>query len=130
MGPLAKIHVSTDSGAYDIEAEAVWVGTDLLVYIYGGEKPHIGAVSAAQPRPSLKDVAKTSATASVITFLGHKEDMLAKEMAERLASRLNTNVIVTAGIHWDALNTDGVNQVLQNSIELADRLINAITKQE
>ena len=122
-GTLNQVHVRTASGAYDIEADAVRIGDDLLVWIRGGELPHIGAVAAAQPRPSLKDPEKTSATASVITYLGHKEDELAKRAAEALASALETRVVVTAGIHWDHLDQEGIRQVVENSRELITLVI-------
>ncbi|MBN2666725.1 MAG: hypothetical protein JXR67_09460, partial [Bacteroidales bacterium] len=71
-------NVRTESGVFDIHASVCLIGKDLLVAIWGGEKPHIGAVSVAQPRPSLKDPKRVSSTASVICILGHKEDELAK----------------------------------------------------
>ncbi len=111
-------HVRSQSGSFDIEARIGWVGDDLLVSIYGGEKPHIGAVAAAHPRPSLKNPALTSATASVICYTAHKEDDLAKRSAEILAAILNTRVVVTAGIHWDNLPPDGIDQIVRNSRQL------------
>ncbi len=90
--------------------------------IWGGEKPHIGAVAAAQPRPSLKDPAVTSATASVICFPGHKEDDLAKRAAEALAAEIEGRTVVTAGVHWDNLPEDGIRQVIQNTAELTEMI--------
>ena len=75
---LPKIAAKSSGPDHNIRAEALWIGPDLLVYIWGGEAPHIGAVAMAQPRPSLADPAKTSSTASVFTYVGHKEDALAK----------------------------------------------------
>jgi hypothetical protein len=83
--------VRTQEPDYVVEAEAVRIGPDILVYVWGGERPHIGAVAAAQPRPSLADPNRTSATASVLSYVGHKEDGVAKEMAEAISARFNTN---------------------------------------
>jgi len=112
--------VATNQGEYDIEAHVRSVGEDLLVAISGGEKPHIGAVAVAQPRPSLKDPTVTSATASVICYVGHKEDDLAKHAAEKLAASFNTRVVVTAGIHWDNLSEEGIQKVIRNCRMLVD----------
>jgi hypothetical protein len=38
-----------------VEAEVVHIGPDILVYVWGGERPHIGAIAAAQPRRSKQD---------------------------------------------------------------------------
>ena len=118
--------VTTQSGSFDIEADIRWVGSDLLVCIYGGEKPHIGAVAAAHPRPSLKDPAVMSATSSVICYTAHKEDELARHAAEKLAAALNTRVVVTAGIHWDNLSEAGIRQVVKNSLNLVALILDRL----
>jgi hypothetical protein len=118
--------LKTNEGAYDLEAGVRLIGKDLLVAIWGGEKPHIGAVSVAQPRPSLKDPNVTSATASVFCFVGHKEDELAKATSEILAAALNTQVVVTAGIHWDNISEEGIRKVVKNSEILVDLILEKV----
>jgi hypothetical protein len=118
-----EFKIQTETGAYDLTASVRMIGSDLLVAIWGGERPHIGAVAVAQPRPSLKDPALTSATASVICFVGHKEDELAKASAEILAAALNTPVVVTAGIHWDNLDEKAIGRIIKNSQLLVDRIL-------
>jgi hypothetical protein len=123
------MHIATQTGAYDIEARAVWIGPDLLVCIWGGTRPHIGSVAAAQPRPSLKDSEATSATASVLTYIGHKDDITAKFVAEALAGALAANVVVTAGIHWDNLDDERIQIVVANTNTLVNQLIQALKRQ-
>jgi hypothetical protein len=118
--------VQTHEGEYDLKASARRIGNDLLVAIWGGERPHIGAVSVAQPRPSLRDPHATSATASVFCFLGHKEDEMAKAVSIVLAAALNTQVVVTAGIHWDDLDPAGIQKVIHHSEILVDRILERI----
>jgi len=115
--------VETSTGAYDIHAEVRRIGTDLLVAIWGGEMPHIGAVAVAQPRPSLRDPNVVSATASVICLPAHKEDELAKTVAETLSAALNSPVVVTAGIHWDNISQAGIERVIANSKTLVDLIL-------
>lgn len=122
-GSLKRIRVRTRAKAFNVEAEAVWIGADLLVSVWGGELPHIGAVAAAQPRPSLKDPSRISATASVLTYVGHKEDDLAKFASERLAAALETRVVVTAGIHWDNLAESDIQTVMDNCRRLIQLLL-------
>jgi gallate decarboxylase subunit D len=121
--------VRTSEGEYDLEAAVRMIGEDLLVAVWGGEKPHIGAVSVAEPRPSLRDSSLTSASASVICVLGHKEDELAKATSEVLASILNTRVVVTAGIHWDNITGKGIEQVIRNSELLMDLILKKLAPQ-
>ena len=121
-----EFNVKTNEGTYDLEASVRLIGQDLLVAIWGGEKPHIGAVAVAQPRPSLKDPEGMSATASVICLPSHKEDGLTKAVSEILAAALNTPVVVTAGIHWDNISKDGIQKVIENSKILVDLILERI----
>ncbi|HPQ43623.1 MAG TPA: hypothetical protein PKZ42_05280 [Syntrophales bacterium] len=118
-----KICVSIESGPYRLEAEAVRIGTDVLVYIWGGDRPHIGSIAAAQPRPSLEDPSRVSATASVLTYPGHKEDTLVKDAAELLAAKLETCVVVTAGLHWDDVDETGIREIVTLCRELIRKLL-------
>lgn len=122
-----EITIKTGGEKYDFEAYVRLIGVDLLVAIYGGDRAHIGAVAAAHPRASLKDPEQTSATASVLCFSGHKEDEIVKTAAEALASRLNVNTVVTAGIHWDHIDARGIAQVIRNNKLLIDRIIEAVS---
>ncbi len=122
MNALTRMSVRSGSADLVVEAEAVRIGDDVLVWIYGGERPHIGAVAAAQPRPSLMDPSRTSATASVLTFPGHKEDVVVKLVSERLAAALAVNVVVTAGLHWDRLSSEQLATVMARCNEIADLL--------
>ena len=115
--------IKTDKEAYNLETFAKEIGQDLLVAIWGGKKPHIGAVAVAQPRPSLKDESVVSATASVFCYLGHKDDIVAKEAAEKLSATLNKNVTVTVGIHWDDIDEGGIKTVMANSRQLVNMII-------
>lgn len=129
---VAPVSARTGAPSYPVYAEARWIGDDLLVWIWGGDKPHIGAVAAAEPRPSLRDKSKMSATASVLTYVGHKEDVVVKSAAEVLAATLGTRVVVTAGIHWDTLSSPGIDVVLERCREviglLTDRLVQSRQK--
>lgn len=95
--------VSKGEGGFEVLAKVFELGPDCLVILWGGTRPHIGAVGMAQVRASLRDPTQRAATSSVFTFVGHKEDMVAKMMSEELAKRLGKNVVVSAGIHWDNL---------------------------
>jgi hypothetical protein len=117
-----KVEVSEDR--FRILGCVQEVGEDLLVSLWGGTKPHIGAVGVAVPRPSLKDPQKWSATSSVFTFIGHKEDSLVKKISERLASHLKRNVVVTAGLHWEGIRSKEIKLIE----DLAEKISGHILK--
>ena len=118
-----EFSIKTNEDSYNLSASIRLIGEDVLVAIWGGERPHIGAVAIAQPRPSLKDPEVTSASTSVFCFVGHKEDELAKAAAEILSAALNTPVVVAAGIHWDNLDEEAILKIIKNSEILVDRIL-------
>jgi gallate decarboxylase subunit D len=122
-----EIRIKTGDDVYSLEAFVKNIGNDLLVSIFGGQRPHIGAVAVALPRPSLKDPKVRSATASVFCYPGHKEDVIAKEAAERLSAALDTNVTVTAGAHWDNIDQSGIRTVLKSNRQLIEMIIKRIS---
>jgi hypothetical protein len=125
-----ELKIKTEKDSYNLEAFVREIGQDLLVAIWGGERPHIGAVAVAQPRQSLKDQRLTSATASVFCYPGHKDDTVAKEAAEKISSALKANVTVTVGIHWDDIDEAAIRCVVENSRHLVTMIIENITAKE
>ena len=67
----------------------------------GGEQPHVGAVVLSVPRSGLTEPAKTSCNSIVIPILGHKDDEIAKPVAEEIAKKYNKIVALVAGVHID-----------------------------
>jgi hypothetical protein len=122
--------IKTKEEAYRLEASVKEIGEDILVAIWGGERPHIGAVAVAQPRPSLRDKREISATASVFCYVGHKDDVIAKEAAEKVSAALNRNVTVTVGIHWDNIDEPGISAIIENSRQLVEMIIEKVAMRE
>jgi len=118
----ATIRVTAGVDGYAVHASAVRVGNDLVVTLWGGDRPHVGAVAAAHPRPSLADGRQVSATASVLTFSGHCEDEIAREAALTLAKATGSQVVVSAGMHWESLPGDKIPTILANVREVIRRI--------
>jgi len=115
-------HFEVKEGGFLIEGALQRLGKDYLLSLWGGAA-HIGAVATAQSRPSLADPTRISASASVFCYVGHKEDDLVKKVAERLAAALDAKVVVVAGIHWDDLAPQGIEQIINNVLALVAKII-------
>lgn len=102
-------------GSHAVEATAVLCGGDLSLALGGGEKPHIGAIAIAVPRPSLTGDGARSSSASVHCLPGHKEDLLARGVALDLAKQLGRTVVVTAGLHIDGASAQDIAQLEKNA---------------
>ena len=107
---------------YTLEAEVRLLGSDLLVILSGGTKPHIGSIAVALPRPSLANEEIVSSTSSVYNFVGHKDHVIAQRIAEELSSRLNRHVVAVAGFHIDEISEEGIARVIENCDGLAQEI--------
>lgn len=102
-----------------------WVrraGTDVIAVIGGGERPHVGSVVVAQAYPSKRQPGTWSASTSVLTIPPHKEEPMARPIAERLARETGAVAVVTAGVHDDNLDRQGIEIYLRLISELQDEL--------
>ena len=124
--PVRHHTLTEKRDAIEVTAVVYELGSDCLVMVYGGTKPHIGAIGMGQVRPSLKDPAETSATSSVFTYVGHKEDVIAKALSEELTRRLKRNTVVVAGIHWDNLAAGEIEIIGAACRALTDRIIDEL----
>ena len=126
--PVKRFLVEISKGRFKLHGSVQEVGQDLLVSIWGGTRPHIGAIGIAVPRPSLKNPKRWSATSSNFTFLGHKEDIIVKKISEKLAAQLRRNVVTTVGVHWDGTTFNEI-KIIQNLIQkLSDQILERLQK--
>jgi hypothetical protein len=96
----------------------------LIVQLLGGDKPHVGATVITHPRPSLVPGGGTSCNSIVIPELGHKEDELAKPLAEKIAVALNCTVVLVAGIHVENAGREGIDKIKLICRQLVEDFLN------
>lgn len=96
---------------------------DLVIQLTGGDRPHIGAVALAQLCPSLRNPKEQSTTTSLITCFGHKEDKIAKTMAEEIAKKSQKNTVVICGIHLDQITSEEIQDVLIGAEALEEEML-------
>lgn len=102
---------------HQISLNKIDCGKDVSVTIYGGDKPHIGAVAVAVPRESLTGDGSISSSASVICIAGHKEDELARKIALKISAAWNCVATVSVGIHIDDARLEDF-KIIEKSVEL------------
>lgn len=123
-------HFTTGEGKYRVELLVSVTGDGLVVQLFGGESAHVGAAAISLPRPSLRDPAVVSCNTIVVPLLGHKDDEIAKPVAEQIAVVCGKPVLVVAGMHVDNAGPEDIEALVKNSHEAARMLTDSITKAE
>lgn len=114
------IHLHLHRGRISLHLHARALGEDLNLSLSGGDKEHIGAVAVAVPHAGRDG---GSATASVLALPGHKEDLLARRLALRVARHLGVTVAMSCGIHIDAPTSRELEEVDTMADELTATLL-------
>lgn len=92
----------------NITVQTVLTEEGISVTVCGGDRPHIGAVGVADPDGKV----------TVTEFPGHKEGVVCEKWTAALANAGYLPAVVTAGIHYDGLDRDGIEAVLTLTDEL------------
>jgi hypothetical protein len=93
------------------------LGKDLILCIYNAEA-HIGAVAIADYEHN-----EARASTSLITRLGHKDDVVAYATAHKVCKNTKKPVCVVAGIHVDNITEMEIKQIVRNTNNLVDILL-------
>ena len=109
-----KMKYSKTIAGITIEICEKAIGEDLVLTLSGGEKPHIGCVVQAVPRPSLSGDGTISVTSSVINLTGHKDEFLCRRLAENRCRETGKVVVCTGGVHMDHITGEQIEELLKN----------------
>jgi hypothetical protein len=115
--------VEEGSGQRYLEGAVTIAGEDVVVAVGGGQRPHVGCVILAAPYPAKRGAGEWSASCSVLTIPPHKEEPIARGIAVTLAAGLGRVTVVTAGVHDDDIDGDGIRTYLRLGEELAETLL-------
>ncbi len=121
---IRPFQVEDEQEAARLEAVCVAVGDDLVVVIGGGARYHVGAAALAISVPGATDPARKTSSSSLMSVPGHKEEDLARTASLRLSRALGKTVVVTAGIHDDAITPERIACYLR----LHERLVETIER--
>lgn len=119
----SQVWVEDPESGRRIGAWVTSVGEDLVVAVGGGQKPHVGCVVLAQPSPLKTEAGGRTASCSVLTIPPHKEEPIARGVAKRIAEEIGRVTVVTAGIHDDNLDAEGIAIYLRLGKDLAEAIV-------
>lgn len=103
-----------------------FLGEDILAFVQGGDKPHIGCTVQSVPRPSLTGNGTISVTSSILNLTGHKDEALCRRLAEKLCRETGRVVVCTGGFHIDNMKPEQIDEVVKALDGLADEIVSGI----
>lgn len=123
---LKQVSFSAGTGKFLVRLSATITGNGLVVQLMGGEEPHVGAVVLSVPRPSLAMPGILSCNSFVLPLIGHKDDEIAKPVAEKIAVNCGSAVVVIAGIHIEDATGEDIGRLTENCWRTVHLLLDEI----
>jgi hypothetical protein len=103
-------NLSRGNGRLRVGLQANSIGKDWSVYIFN-ENAHVGAVALGE-----WDLKNERASVSVITRLGHKDDVIAQRAAYSISKSTQRAVCVVTGIHLDDITPSEITKLTENAL--------------
>ena len=109
---------SYGKGKYRVTAHVTRMGEDVVVHLGGGTKWHVGAVVLCEP-----DYTSEKVTTSVLSCFTHREEYVARPVAEALCKKLGVKVVCVSGIHIDNPSKAEIKRLVSNCTRLQKALV-------
>lgn len=102
---MNQIELKSQIRDREICAQTVVTDNGIQVIVAGGDKSHIGAVCVVDPKGN----------ATMHCFPGHKEAVITERWALALYKKAGVPVVVSAGIHFDTITKEEIQEVLDKT---------------
>jgi hypothetical protein len=104
--------LTSGKGKYKVWLEQKKIGDDLVYFLGGGEKSHIGCVVICEPFKKTK----------ITKFKGHFDHVVLTPIAEAACEKYKNKVVVIGGIHIDNANKNELDILVENCRALIKKL--------
>ena len=93
---------------YKVWLEKKKIGKDIVYFIGGGERSHIGGIVICEPDKKPQ----------IIRLEGHFDDIVLKPIAEKACEKYKTKIVAVGGVHVDNATEDEIKILVQNCRDL------------
>jgi hypothetical protein len=104
--------ITSGKGKYKVWLKRDKIGDDLVFFLGGGERSHIGGVVICEPGKPAK----------AIRLTGHYDDIVLQPIAELASSKYKTKVVVLGGVHVDHATKQEIELLVENCKKLVERI--------
>jgi hypothetical protein len=112
------IHIEKKQGRIHLILDAYFMGKDIVVMISGGDRPHLGTITAGHRLEPLQTV----------QLQNHKEFYITEEIAILLRKWFSVNFAICCGTHLDNITKEEIKIMTEMSIQLGIELIEELNK--
>jgi len=99
-------------GKYKVWLQRHNIGDDIVFFLGGGERSHIGGVVIAEPGKKV----------IAVRLSGHYDDMVLQPIAEAACKKYKKKVVAVGGVHVDNATTEEINRLVENCKRLIRKI--------
>ena len=99
-------------GKYKVWLQRHDIGDDLVFFLGGGERSHIGGLVIAEPGKKVK----------VIRLSGHYDDIVLQPIAEAGCKKYKKKVVAVGGVHVDSATKKEIDLLVENCKRLTKKI--------
>jgi gallate decarboxylase subunit D len=99
-------------GKYKVWLQRHDIGDDLVFFLGGGERSHIGGIVIAEPGKKVK----------TIHLSGHYDDIVLQPIAEAGCKKYKKKVVAVGGVHVDNATKKEIDLLVENCKKLAKKI--------
>jgi hypothetical protein len=104
--------ITFGKGKYKVWLKHEKLGEDIVFYLGGGERSHIGGVVICEPGKKAK----------IIRLTGHYDDIVLKPIAETACKKYKNKVVAVGGIHIEHAKKNEIDLLVKNCMKLLDKI--------
>ncbi|WP_312093460.1 hypothetical protein [Niallia sp.] len=113
------IHREKKSGRIHVVLDAYFMGEDLLLFLSGGDRPHLGTITAGARLEPIQ----------TIQLQQHKEFYITEELSILLRKQFSGNFAICGGVHLDNIQKEEITLLTDLCIELGKEVIDELTSE-
>jgi hypothetical protein len=99
-------------GKYKVWLQRYDIGEDIVFFLGGGERSHIGGVVIAEPGKKIKP----------IRCSGHYDDIVLAPIAHAACVKYKKKVVAVGGVHVDNATKKEINTLVENCKKLVKKI--------
>ncbi len=104
--------ITSGRGKYKVWLQRHDICDDLVFFLGGGERSHIGGVVIAEPGKKIK----------AIRLTGHYDDIVLQPIAEAACKKYKKKVVAVGGVHVDNATKQQIDILVENCKKLVKKI--------